>query len=502
MTFQEMRLAAPIVRAVEAEGYTTPTPIQARAIPEAMTGRDILGTAQTGTGKTCAFALPILHRLFGAPVKDEPPTTNERRRGKHARQPRKGRPGRAPRALVLCPTRELATQIFQSFVAYGRQLPLRHTVVFGGVNQFRQVKALQGGIDVLVATPGRLLDLMNQGHVDLRSIETLVLDEADRMLDMGFINDIRKVVAKVPRTRQTLFFSATVSKEIRTLSATLLSDPVHIETAPEATTVELIQQRVYKVDRSVKGRLLEHVLQRDEVDRVLVFTRTKHGADRLVKSLRRSNIEAEAIHGNKTQASRTRTMRAFKAGQVRVLIATDIASRGIDVDDISHVINFDMPVDAETYVHRIGRTARAGASGVALSFCDQSEWKLLQEIERRSRIRIEIATDAPSLTATSSNGAGRQSRESSRGGTAARRTSRSAPRTSSVGERRRSHKQAAEETHAEAKPKRRPRKSNAAQWQAKPKSKIAPKSYGKSAGRSSSKAQGGPKAAGKRSRRP
>lgn len=385
MSFHELRLAEPIVRAVTAQGYTTPTPIQTQAIPAAIEGRDVLGCAQTGTGKTCAFALPILQRLAG--ISEE-----------HGKQVRKGARGRAPRALVLCPTRELAMQIFESFTSYGRNLSLRHTVVFGGVSQGRQVRALRDGVDVLVATPGRLLDLINQGHINLGSIESLVLDEADRMLDMGFINDIRKVVKMLPPKRQTMFFSATVSREIRGLANSILTDPVCVETAPESTTVEAITQRVYMVERRNKSELLERLLNQDEVRRTLVFTRTKFGADKLVKNLRRARINADAIHGNKSQNARTRAMRGFKSGSTAVLVATDIASRGIDVDEITHVVNYDMPIDPETYVHRVGRTARAGASGVAVSLCDRDEIKTLRSIERRARIEIEVAKDISDLT--------------------------------------------------------------------------------------------------------
>ena len=385
MSFAELRLSEPIVRAVAGEGYTTPTPIQAKAIPVALEGRDVLGCAQTGTGKTCAFALPILQQLA------------ERMSGKgpHAR---KGPQGRPPRALILAPTRELASQIFDSFVAYGKHLPLKHTVVYGGVPQGNQVRAMRAGVDVLVATPGRLLDLINQGHIDLRSVEILVLDEADRMLDMGFINDIRKIVAMVKTDRQTLFFSATVSREIRQLADSMLRDPVSIETAPEATTVDKVTQSVYMVERKNKVQVLTNLLGGSEVGRVLVFTRTKHGADKLVKFLHHAEIRADAIHGNKSQGARTRALKGFKTGKTPILIATDIASRGIDVDDITHVINFDMPVDAETYVHRIGRTARAGATGVAISLCDRDEYKILRSIEHRSRIKVPVADDMPDLT--------------------------------------------------------------------------------------------------------
>ena len=383
MNFTELRLAEPIVRAVTDRGYSTPTPIQAQAIPVALDGRDILGCAQTGTGKTCAFALPILHRL----------SDTKAGRGKG----RGNGHSRAPRALILCPTRELAMQIFDSFVGYGKHLRLRHAVVFGGVSQGKQVRELRAGIDVLVATPGRLLDLINQGHIDLSKIETLVLDEADRMLDMGFITDIRKVVDMVPPEGQTLFFSATVSREIRKLADSILDEPVSIETAPESTTVDAIAQRVYFVDRADKAELLHRLLSDKDVRRSLVFTRTKYGADKLVKLLRRSNMDAEAIHGDKTQNARTRAMRRFKSGSTKILVATDIASRGIDVDEITHVVNFDMPIDPETYVHRIGRTARAGATGIALSLCDMGEMGIYRTIERRTGAFIEVAEDHEDL---------------------------------------------------------------------------------------------------------
>jgi len=394
MNFNELGLAESIVRAVADKGYTTATPIQAQAIPVALLGGDVLGCAQTGTGKTCAFALPILHRLSqNAPV-DQP----KQFRNKKSKHTRNGGHGRPPRALILCPTRELAMQIYESFIGYGRNLHLRHSVVFGGVSQGKQVRELRAGVDVLVATPGRLLDLINQGHIDLSRVETLVLDEADRMLDMGFIHDIRKVIDMMPDQRQTLFFSATVSREIRQLADSILFEPETIETAPESSTAELIAQKIYMVERQNKPVLLERLLLGNDVGRALVFTRTKHGADKLVKFLRHSDINAEAIHGNKTQNARTRTMRRFKSGATQVLVATDIASRGIDVDEITHVVNFDMPIDPETYVHRIGRTARAGASGIALSFCDHSEIGIYRAIERRTKIKIELGTGNTDLT--------------------------------------------------------------------------------------------------------
>jgi len=381
MNFQELGLAKPILRAVADEGYTQPTPIQAQSIPHALEGADLLACAQTGTGKTCAFALPILQILSGAePVQKI--------------QPKRGPRGRAPRALVLCPTRELACQILDSFEIYGANLPLDCAAIYGGVNQFHQVRAMRAGVDILAATPGRLLDLMNQGHIDLGAIEILVLDEADRMLDMGFMPDIKRIVQQLPEERQTMLFSATLPKEIRRLAGAILHEPVTVETTPESTTVELVSQRVHMVEKHAKPDLLESLLRADGIGRTLVFTRTKHGADKVVRRLRKSAIHADAIHGNKSQGARTRALEAFRSGRARVLVATDIASRGIDVDEITHVINYDMPVDAETYVHRVGRTARAGASGVALTFCGRDEVKVLRDIERRTKIRIDVA-DAP-----------------------------------------------------------------------------------------------------------
>jgi len=385
MRFDELRLAEPIVRAVAAQGYSTPTPIQEKAIPPILEGKDLLGCAQTGTGKTGAFAMPILDRL------SRPPQGSGGAGRSRAR-------GRAPRALVLCPTRELASQISESFRAYGEGLHLRDTVVFGGVSQAKQVGRLRNGTDILVATPGRLLDLMNQGLVDLRSVEILVLDEADRMLDMGFIRDIRRVVGALPDRRQTLLFSATMPAEIRGLADSLLQAPVFVKSAPVATPAEAIQQSVYLASKANKAALLERLLTNSQMTRTLVFTRTKHGADKLVKYLSGAHIDAAAIHGNKTQGARTRALAGFKSGHTRVLVATDIASRGIDVDRITHVVNFDVPNEAETYVHRIGRTARAGESGIAISFCDQQELGDLRAIERLMGMQIEIRTDEPELT--------------------------------------------------------------------------------------------------------
>ena len=365
--FAALGLAAPFVRAVAAEGYTTPTPVQERAIPHVLEGRDVLGCAQTGTGKTAAFVLPILQRL--------------------ARAPRTGR----IRALVVAPTRELAAQIGERADAYGRNVGIKNTVIYGGVGQRGQEIALSRKPDLLIATPGRLLDLMEQGLVKLDAVEVLVLDEADRMLDMGFIHDVKRIVAKVPRVRQTLLFSATIPNEIASLIASILHDPVRVDVAPEVTTAEKIAQCVYFVPRAEKKALLQRLLQSEGALRSIVFTRTKHAANRLAEQLTRSGVEAQAIHGNKSQGARERALEGFKSGHTPVLVATDIAARGIDVDGISHVFNFDLPNVAESYVHRIGRTARAGASGKAIAFCDVDERPLLRDIERFIKQRIPVA---------------------------------------------------------------------------------------------------------------
>ncbi|WP_130472965.1 DEAD/DEAH box helicase, partial [Candidatus Magnetaquicoccus inordinatus] len=350
--FSALNLLSPILSALQHAGYTKPTPIQAQAIPHLQSGRDLLGIAQTGTGKTAAFALPILDRL--------------------GRRRLRSQAGHA-RVLILVPTRELASQIDASFAAYGARLGLSRALVFGGVNQHSQVRAMLRGVDVLVATPGRLLDLMGQGVVSLAYLEVFVLDEADRMLDMGFISDIRKVVSKLPPTRQTLLFSATMPKEISALAESLLRDPVRVEVAPTATTVERVEQKVYLVDKLHKVLLLKDVLQNQKVRQALIFTRTKHGADKLADALEASGVEVSAIHGNKSQSAREKALNGFRDGRLRVLVATDIAARGLDVPGVSHVINFDLPNEPESYVHRIGRTARAGREGMAISFCDVSE---------------------------------------------------------------------------------------------------------------------------------
>lgn len=376
MKFEDLLLCDPLLRALVVEGYTTPTPIQEQSIPHVLAGRDLLGCAQTGTGKTAAFALPILQLL----------SQNEPGYHGHARK---------IRALVLSPTRELALQISESFRAYGRHTTLRRTVVYGGVNQNPQTRALKDGVDILVATPGRLHDLMNQGFVDLRNVEIFVLDEADRMLDMGFINDIRKVVAKLPRERQTLFFSATMPRDIRALADTILKNPVSVQVAPTSATADKIDQSVYFVEKRNKPELLAHLLFSTPITRGLVFTRTKHGADRVVRHLLHAGVRAEAIHGDKTQGLRQRALGNFQSGKTPVLVATDIAARGLDIDEISHVINFDVPNSPETYVHRIGRTARAGASGIAISFCDGEERSQLKAIERLLKTPLQVKTDHP-----------------------------------------------------------------------------------------------------------
>ncbi len=358
------------------EGYTTPTPIQVKSIPPILAGRDLLGCAQTGTGKTAAFALPILQRLAAS----------------SAPNPAKQRP---IRALILSPTRELASQIAESFRAYGRHLPFTTDIIFGGVGIVPQIERLKRGADILVATPGRLLDLMGQGHVALGQIELFVLDEADRMLDMGFVHDVRRVLRVLPKRRQSLFFSATVPPDIAALASSILTDPVRVEVTPPATTAERIAQSVYFVDRGHKRALLAQLLKREPIVRALVFTRTKHGANRLTEQLATDGIRAEAIHGNKSQSARERALLNFRSGETPVLIATDIAARGIDVDGVSHVFNYELPNVPESYVHRIGRTARAGAEGIAISLCDGEERAFLRDIEKTIRLAVPVVTDHP-----------------------------------------------------------------------------------------------------------
>ncbi len=373
-SFSSLGLNEPIRRVLSAENYTDPTPIQARAIPLLLAGKDLLGIAQTGTGKTAAFALPILQSLF----------ENRAPAGR-----------RAARALVLAPTRELAIQIADSFRVYGRHLGLRQAVVFGGVGQKPQVNALARGVDILVATPGRLLDLLGQGHLRLDRVTHLVLDEADRMLDMGFVRDVRRIVAELPKQRQSQFFSATMPSDVARLAGEILADPVRIEVTPSATTVDLVDQHVYFVNAADKRALLAQVLKDPALARVIVFSRTKHGANRVAQQLDRSGVAAEAIHGNKTQGARQQALEKFRSGRARVLVATDIAARGIDVDGVTHVINFELPNIPESYVHRIGRTARAGAAGIAFSFCDASERPYLRDIEKLIKRPLAVVDDQP-----------------------------------------------------------------------------------------------------------
>ena len=367
--FSDLGLLPLLLKALAAEGYTTPTPIQAQAIPHVIGGRDLLGVAQTGTGKTAAFALPILQHLANHPG--------------HARP-------RSCRALILSPTRELASQIELSFRTYGRFLRLTSTVIFGGVPVGKQIRACAQGVDIVVATPGRLLDLINQRALTIGDIEVFVLDEADQMLDMGFIHDIRKLVGMLPKKRQTLFFSATMPKEMADIAARILTNPAQVAVTPTATTVDRIAQKVIFTDTKMKQTLLHKLLEDKTINRALVFSRTKHGADRVVRNLGAHGIPADAIHGNKSQGQRERALLAFRNGQSRLLVATDIAARGIDIDGVSHVINFDLPNVPESYVHRIGRTARAGADGVAISFCDREERAYLREIERLTRQRVPV----------------------------------------------------------------------------------------------------------------
>jgi ATP-dependent RNA helicase RhlE len=365
MTFQELNLIEPLQKALVKQGYTTPTPIQKKSIPDLLLGKDLIGIAQTGTGKTAAFVLPILQRMT-----DKYP--------------------RVLRTLVLAPTRELAAQIGESFSSYGEFLKFRHTVIFGGVSQGSQVNALSKGVDIVVATPGRLLDLMNQRIVNLNNIEFFVLDEADRMLDMGFIHDIKKIIARLPVKRQSLFFSATMPPQVSQLANQMLKNPVRVEVAPQATTVEKIKQCVFFVDSANKEKLLLELLLQKHLTRILVFTRTKHKANKVASFLLVNKIITDVIHGNKSQGARTQALENFKSGRTKVLVATDIAARGIDIDDISHVINFELPNEPESYVHRIGRTARAGSEGEAYSFCAADERDFLRDIERLIRLRIEV----------------------------------------------------------------------------------------------------------------
>ncbi len=374
MKFSDLNLLEPIQRAVAESGYSEPTPIQKAAIPHLLEGRDLLGCAQTGTGKTAAFALPILNRLV-----------------KYNRRLEQ----RQTRVLVLTPTRELAIQIYDSFKTYGKHLKLRHAVIYGGVGQGTQVKTLAGGVDVLVATPGRLLDLINQKYLSLRTLDVFVLDEADRMLDMGFIHDIRKVIAMLPANRHNLFFSATMPPDIKKLADSMLTNPVQVEVTPVSSTAEMIDQSVMYVDRSKKKDLLRHVLKDKALKRVIVFTRTKRGANQVSEVLEKNGVPSAAIHGNKSQGARQRALEDFRSGRIRVLVATDIAARGIDIDNITHVINFEIPNVSESYVHRIGRTARAGTDGVAISFSDAEERAFIKDIEKLIAKQIPVNREHP-----------------------------------------------------------------------------------------------------------
>jgi ATP-dependent RNA helicase RhlE len=375
MTFKDLHIIEPIIRALIAEGYTQPTPIQEKSIPILLRGKDLLGCAQTGTGKTAAFAIPILQNLY----LDKLNNRNERK----------------IKVLVVTPTRELAIQISESFKTYGQFTGLKNTVVFGGVKQGPQTDDLKKGVDILVATPGRLLDLMDQGFISLKDIKYSVLDEADRMLDMGFIHDIRKIIARLPKERQSIFFSATMPPDIIALSRQILGNPEKVSVTPKQTTAEKVEQAIYFVSKKDKPKLLLHLLQTENIDSALIFSRTKYGADKIVKMLKKANIHADAIHSNKSQGARQRALGNFKSGQIKILIATDIAARGIDVDELTHVINYDLPNIPETYVHRIGRTGRANASGIAFSFCDGEERAYLKDIQKLIGQNIIEITEQP-----------------------------------------------------------------------------------------------------------
>ncbi len=421
MEFTNLKLNGNILRALEQEGYITPTPIQEQAIEPLLAGKDLMGIAQTGTGKTAAFLLPILERL----TKNKKETIKKK-----------------PKALILAPTRELAAQIGASCNTYGKYLNLKHTVIFGGVGQNPQVKALHYGVDIVVATPGRLLDLMEQRHINLELIEIFVLDEADRMLDMGFINDVKKIVARIPKQRQTLCFSATMSKEVEQLAHKLLNDPINVKVTPQATTVEKIKQKVLFVDQDKKNDVLIKLLKEKHLEKILIFTRTKHRANKVEKILNDVKIKTDAIHGNKSQNQRTIALANFQKNKVRVLVATDIAARGIDVDGISHIINYDLPNESESYVHRIGRTARAGADGIAYSFCAADERGYLADIEKLIKQKIEVIDHSdhshtaqksvgPASRSAGKKGGKQQGRGSPRKGGQSRRRSPSSSSSSS-----------------------------------------------------------------------
>lgn len=375
MLFKDLNLIEPLLRSLETEGYTTPTPIQEKAIPIALTGKDLLGSAQTGTGKTAAFAIPILQQLHKAK--------------------QVGKQYKSIKALILTPTRELAIQIDESIAAYGRHLDIKHLVIYGGVAQNAQITALRSGIDILVATPGRLIDFMEQGFINLAFVKIFVLDEADRMLDMGFIYDVKAIIAKLPEQRQTLFFSATMPTEIAKLAGSILHEPVRVEVTPVSSTAKMITQSMFFVEKADKTNLLIHLLSDKTIERVLVFTRTKHGADKVINELKYAGIQAEAIHGNKSQNARQKALANFKSGETPVLVATDIAARGIDVENLTHVINYGLPSEPETYIHRIGRTGRAGSTGIALSFCDREEMGLLRDIQKLLGKTVPVVNGHP-----------------------------------------------------------------------------------------------------------
>ena len=383
MSFNNLELIEPLLKALQQEGYSKPTPIQEKAIPMILQHRDLLGCAQTGTGKTAAFAIPVLQLM------------HQQKQAAYRQPSTKDRRGANIQTLILTPTRELAIQIEESLRTYGRYVDLKHLVIFGGVSQFNQVNALRRGVDILVATPGRLLDLLNQRHISLHEIKFFVLDEADRMLDMGFVHDVKKIISKLPVQKQTLFFSATMPAEIKQLANMLLKNPVKVEVTPVSSTVDTIQQSLYYVEKQNKKNLLTHLLGDPAIETVLVFSKTKHGADRIARDLSRKGTKAEAIHGGKSQNERQRALHNFKTKLTRVLVATDIAARGIDIDDLTHVINFDLPDVPETYVHRIGRTGRAGASGVAISFCDYEEKVSLADIHKLIAKKITVIKDHP-----------------------------------------------------------------------------------------------------------
>ncbi len=427
-TFAELNLIAPVQRALADENYETPTPIQAQTIPVALEGRDVLGSAQTGTGKTAAFSLPILNHL--------------------GRSNRKA-VSKRPFSLILAPTRELAVQIGESIATYGRHLRLRHVLVYGGVSQRDQVRKLKRGAHILVATPGRLLDLMNQGHIELNRLESFVLDEADRMLDMGFLPDLKRIIRELPEERQSLFFSATLPPKIIELSQSLLVDPATVDVTPETTNVEKIEQRVLHMERGRKQNMLHTILSGDDVEQALVFTKTKRTADMVTERLKDRDVQATSIHGNKSQNARQRALNAFKRKHVKVLVATDVAARGIDVDGITHVINYDIPLEAEAYVHRIGRTGRAGAEGVAISFCSGEERRLLHVIERFIGQDVPVDPEFPAPKRKDRQGGGRPSRR--RGNSSSKRPT---GKSSGGGSKRPSKRRPTDSVAQDGKPKR------------------------------------------------